>query len=71
RDAMRVLASYPGAVEHVLSVYDRLLEQREDPSERLDVSPIIAGFLDPETEIPDTSEIAEAKSSGQFEETET
>ena len=71
RDAMRVLASYPGAVEHVLAVYDRLLEQREDPTERLDVSPIIAGFLDPETEIPDTSEIAEAKSSGQFEETET
>ena len=71
RDAMRVLAGYPGAVDYVLEAYDRLVEQQEDPTAILDVSSIIAGFLDPETEIPDTSEIAEAKSSGQFQESET
>ncbi|MDG1926303.1 MAG: RNA polymerase sigma factor RpoD [Pseudomonadales bacterium] len=71
REAMRVLASYPGPVEHILAAYDRLLANQEDPNVILDVSSIIAGFLDPETEIPDTSLIAEAKSSGQFEESET
>jgi RNA polymerase primary sigma factor len=71
REAMRVLASYPGPVEHILAAYDKLLANQEDPNVILDVSSIIAGFLDPETEIPDTSLIAEAKSSGQFEESET
>ena len=71
REAMRVLASYPGPVEHILAAYDNLLANQEDPNVILDVSSIIAGFLDPETEIPDTSLIAEAKSSGKFEESET
>ena len=35
-----------------------------------DVNPAIAGFLDPEDEIPDMSEVAEAKSSGNYQASE-
>jgi len=69
RGSMRALASYPGPVEKVLTHY-RTLQENHDGEGRLEIAPILAGFLDPETEIPDTSRIAEAKSSGKFEEAE-
>ena len=70
RDAMRALASYPGPVEKILKLYKNLLENREEEEGHLEIGPILAGFLDPETVIPDTSRIAAAKSSGKFEEPE-
>ena len=71
RDAMRVMAGYPGPVEQIIASYDAIMDDEETDSDNPDFSSILAGFLDPETEIPDTSRIAEAKSSGKFEEAET
>ena len=71
RDAMRVMAGYPGPVERIVDAFDAIMDNEDTDPNNPDFSSILAGFLDPETEIPDTSQIAEAKSSGNFEETET
>jgi RNA polymerase primary sigma factor len=71
RDAMRVMAGYPGPVERIVDAFDAIMDNEETDPNNPDFSSILAGFLDPETEIPDTSQIAQAKSSGNFEETET
>ena len=63
RETMAILAVYPGTVEHVLAAYEDLHTDEGVG----DVSAIISGFLDPEDNIPDMSEIAEAKSSGNYE----
>ncbi|MEX2488762.1 MAG: RNA polymerase sigma factor RpoD [Pseudomonadales bacterium] len=60
RDTMAIMAHYPGIVEQVLNEYDRVM------AEEGEVSAIISGFLDPEDSIPDMSEVAEAKSSGNY-----
>ena len=64
RETMTILARYPGTVERVLDEYEKIIEVDGD------VSGIISGFLDPEDTIPDMSELAEAKSSGNYEATE-
>ncbi|MBL6689775.1 MAG: RNA polymerase sigma factor RpoD [Pseudomonadales bacterium] len=61
RETMAIMAAYPGTVEYVLAVYEEVLEDEGE------VSAVISGFLDPEDEIPDMSDIAEAKSSGNYE----
>ena len=71
RDAMRVMAGYPGPVEQIIASYDAIMDNEETDPNNPDFSSILAGFLDPETEIPDTSRIAEAKSSGKFDEAVT
>ena len=71
RDAMRVMAGYPGPVEQIIASYDAIMDNEETDPNNPDFSSILAGFLDPETEIPDTSRIAAAKSSGKFDEAET
>ena len=71
RDAMRVMAGHPGPVEQIIASYDAIMDNEETDPNNPDFSSILAGFLDPETEIPDTSRIAEAKSSGKFDEAET
>lgn len=63
RETMAILAVYPGTVEHVLAAYEDLHTDEGVG----DVSSIISGFLDPEDNIPDMSEVAEAKSSGNYE----
>ena len=60
RETMAILSAYPGTVEFVLAAYDEIVEEEGD------VSAIISGFLDPEDAIPDMSEIAQAKSSGNY-----
>ncbi len=65
RETMSTLARYPGTVEMILNEYDRVVEEEGD------VRVIISGFLDPEDVIPDMSKVAEAKSSGNYEEEET
>lgn len=61
RETMAILAVYPGTVEYILAAYNRVQEEEGE------VSAVISGFLDPEDIIPDMSEIAEAKSSGNYE----
>ena len=60
RETMATLALYPGTVEYVLQEYNRLVKEGGV------ISAIISGFLDPEDAVPDMSEIAEAKSSGNY-----
>ena len=60
RETMAIFAVYPGTIEYVLAAYEEMLENEGE------VSAIISGFLDPEDIIPDMSEIAEAKSSGNY-----
>ena len=64
RETMSTISSYPGTVEYVLASYQEIIEEGGD------VSSAIAGFLDPEDEIPDMSEVAEAKSSGNYQASE-
>ena len=61
RETMAILARYPGTVERIVEEYERIV------AEEGDVATIISGFLDPEDVIPDMSELAEAKSSGNYE----
>ena len=61
RETMAILSAYPGTVEFVLATYEDIVQEEGD------VSSIISGFLDPEDAIPDMSEIAQAKSSGNYE----
>lgn len=60
RETMATMAAYPGTVEYVLAAYEEVLEEEGE------VSAVISGFLDPEDEIPDMSDIAQAKSSGNY-----
>jgi RNA polymerase primary sigma factor len=60
RETMAIMATYPGTVEYVLAAYAEMIEDEGE------VSAVISGFLDPEDIIPDMSEIAEAKSSGNY-----
>ncbi|HKI73210.1 MAG TPA: RNA polymerase sigma factor RpoD [Pseudomonadales bacterium] len=64
RDTMTILCHYPGVVDYVLAAYDSVI------TEEGDLSAIISGFLDPEDAIPDMSEVAEAKSSGNYDASE-
>ena len=64
RETMSTISTYPGTVEYVLESYQGIIEEGGD------VSSAIAGFLDPEDEIPDMSEVAEAKSSGNYQASE-
>jgi RNA polymerase primary sigma factor len=61
---MAILARYPGNVQRILSVYERVV------AEEADLATVISGFLDPEDIIPDMSLVAEAKSSGNYEASE-
>ena len=61
RETMTILARYPGTVQRILDEYEKIIEEDGD------VGAIISGFLDPEDVIPDMSELAEAKSSGNYE----
>ncbi len=65
RETMGNMARYPGTVERVLDQYDKI------EAEEGDVRVIISGFLDPEDIIPDMSKVAEAKSSGNYQEDES
>ncbi len=64
RDSMSILSRYPGVVERILAEYESLLADEGD------IGVIISGFLDPEDSIPDMSQVAEAKSSGNYKEDE-
>jgi RNA polymerase primary sigma factor len=64
RETMTIICRYPGVVEHVLTEYDRVIREEGD------LSAILSGFLDPEDIIPDMSEVAEAKSSGNYDASE-
>ena len=61
RETMTILARYPGTVQRIVDEYEKIIEEDGD------VGAIISGFLDPEDVIPDMSELAEAKSSGNYE----
>jgi RNA polymerase primary sigma factor len=61
RESMAILSHYPGVVEKIIASYEAELEEG-------DVGLIITGFLDPEDAIPDMSQVAEAKSSGNYQE---
>jgi RNA polymerase primary sigma factor len=64
RETMAILARYPGNVQRILGVYERVV------AEEADLATVISGFLDPEDIIPDMSLVAEAKSSGNYEASE-
>ena len=64
RETMTILCHYPGVVEYVLAAYDGVMDEEGD------LGVIISGFLDPEDSIPDMSEVAEAKSSGNYDASE-
>ena len=65
RETMGNMARYPGTVERVLTQHDAI------EAEEGDVRVLISGFLDPEDIIPDMSKVAEAKSSGNYQEDES
>ncbi|MDA0339189.1 MAG: RNA polymerase sigma factor RpoD, partial [Proteobacteria bacterium] len=64
RETMTILSRYPGVVEYLLKQHDRVI------AEEGDLAVILSGFLDPEDLIPDMSEVAEAKSSGNYDASE-
>ena len=61
RETMAVLAHYPGTVERILDAYKQVLDDGQ-----AEVTSIISGFLDPGDLIPDMSQLAKAKSSGNY-----
>jgi RNA polymerase primary sigma factor len=63
RASLAILSAYPGVVEQIIEAYEAQQEEG-------DLGLIISGFLDPEDKIPDMSEVAEAKSSGNYKEDE-
>ncbi|MAV26267.1 MAG: RNA polymerase sigma factor RpoD [Gammaproteobacteria bacterium] len=65
RETMSILSRYPGVVEYVLGRYDQVIDDEAE------LTTIISGFLDPEDSIPDMSQIAEAKSSGNYKASES
>ena len=64
RETMSILSRYPGVVKRILDAYDQVCEDEGE------VDLIISGFLDSEDQIPDMSEVAKAKSSGNYQEDE-
>ena len=64
RETMTTLCRYPGVAEYVIAEYDRVIEEEGD------LAVVLSGFLDPEDSIPDMSEVAEAKSSGNYDASE-
>ena len=65
RASMSILACYPGVVEKIITSFEAQTEEEGD------LALIISGFLDPDDLIPDMSGVAEAKSSGNYQEDET
>ncbi len=61
RETMAVLAHYPGTVERILDAYKQVMDEGKE-----DVTSIISGFLDPGDLIPDMSQLAKAKSTGNY-----
>ncbi|MFT4676042.1 MAG: RNA polymerase primary sigma factor [Patiriisocius sp.] len=61
RESMATLSHYPGVVEKIIASYEAELEEGS-------LALIISGYLDPEDSIPDMSQVAEAKSSGNYQE---
>ena len=64
RASMAIMSGYPGIVEQIIAAYEAQLDEG-------DLALIISGFLDPEDKIPDMSQVAEAKSSGNYQEDNT
>jgi RNA polymerase primary sigma factor len=60
RETMGILSRYPGIVELIVADYDRIVEEEGD------LAVLLSGFLDPEDQIPDMSQVAQAKSSGNY-----
>ncbi len=60
RESMYIMARYPASVDRVLKEFDAII------AEDGDLGALINGYLDPDDVIPDMSEIARAKSSGEF-----
>ena len=58
---MAILSHYPGVVEQIISAYEAEVDEGS-------LALIISGYLDPEDSIPDMSLVAEAKSSGNYQE---
>ncbi|MFT7245722.1 MAG: RNA polymerase primary sigma factor [Candidatus Azotimanducaceae bacterium] len=63
RESMAILSHYPGITEKIIAAYEAEVEEG-------DLGLIISGFLDPEDLIPDMSKVAEAKSSGNYQESD-
>ncbi|MFT5561351.1 MAG: RNA polymerase primary sigma factor [Candidatus Azotimanducaceae bacterium] len=63
RESMAILSHYPGITEKIITAYEAQVEDG-------DLGVIISGFLDPEDSIPDMSQVAEAKSSGNYQESD-
>tara|TARA_R110002072_G_scaffold1369_6_gene11274 strand:- start:30008 stop:31906 length:1899 start_codon:yes stop_codon:yes gene_type:complete len=61
RESMAILSHYPGVVEQIISAYEAEVDEGS-------LALIISGYLDPEDSIPDMSLVAEAKSSGNYQE---
>ena len=61
RETMAVLAHYPGTVERILDAYQHVMDEGQT-----EVTTIISGFLDPGDLIPDMSQLAKAKSRGNY-----
>ena len=64
RETMSILSRYPGVVKRIVEAYEQVCEDEGE------VDLIISGFLDSEDQIPDMSEVAKAKSSGNYQEDE-
>jgi RNA polymerase primary sigma factor len=60
RETMHILARYPKTVERIVREFDIILEEENE------LGSLINGYLDPDDVIPDMSEVARAKSSGEF-----
>ena len=64
RESMAILSHYPGTTEKIIAAYETQVEEAGE------LGGIISGFLDPEDSIPDMSQVAEAKSSGNYQESD-
>jgi RNA polymerase primary sigma factor len=62
RETMAILSRYPGIVEKITGMYEKVIEEEGD------LGVIISGFLDNDSVIPDMSAVAKAKSSGHYQE---
>ncbi|MBV1878609.1 MAG: RNA polymerase sigma factor RpoD [Pseudomonadales bacterium] len=59
-ETMAILSRYPGVLEQIISRYQKIV------TDETDLATLMSGFLDVEDEIPDMSEVAKAKSSGNY-----
>lgn len=62
RETMATLARHPGVVKTILDQFDQIVEEEGE------IAVLISGYLDPEDSIPDMSQVAKAKSSGNYNE---